>query len=167
MRQNVKIWNCQLEWQHTILTLSIWWKFVMYLDAFNITKLIITNLIAVCEINLCEINLSTPELNHDKTPDDNFKYIFICENLWVLDIISLTSVSWWRHKMETFSTLLAICVGNSPVPGEFSTQRPVMRSFDVYFDLRPNKWLSKQSWGWWFETLLCSLWRHHNVLGCY
>ena len=40
--------------------------------------------------------------------------------------------------METFSALLAICAGNSPVPGEFSTQRPVTRSFDVYFDLRPN-----------------------------
>ena len=65
--------------------------------------------------------------------------------------------------METFSALLAICAGNSPVPGEFPTQRPVTRSFDVYFDLRPNKRLSKQSWGWWFETLSCSLWRHRNV----
>ena len=64
--------------------------------------------------------------------------------------------------METFSALLAICVGNSPVPGEFPTQRPVTRSFDVYFDLCPNKWLSKQSLGWWFETLSCSLWRHRN-----
>ena len=45
--------------------------------------------------------------------------------------------------MEAFSTLLAICAGNSPVPGEFPTQRPVTRSFDVYFDLRPNKRLSK------------------------
>ena len=64
--------------------------------------------------------------------------------------------------METFSALLAICAGNSPVPGEFPTQRPVTRSFDVYFDLRSNKRLSKQSWGWWFETLSCSLWRHRN-----
>ena len=29
-------------------------------------------------------------------------------------------------------------------PGEFPTQRPVMRSFDVLFDLRLNKRLSKQ-----------------------
>ena len=50
--------------------------------------------------------------------------------------------------METFSTLLAICAGNSPVPGEFPAQRPVTQSFDVFFDLRLNKWLSKQSWGW-------------------
>ena len=39
--------------------------------------------------------------------------------------------------METFSALLAICAGNSPVTGEFPTQRPVTRSFDVFFDLRP------------------------------
>ena len=55
---------------------------------------------------------------------------------------------WWRHQMETFSALLAICVGNSPVPGEFPAQRPETRSFDVFFDLRPNKRLSKQSWGY-------------------
>ena len=44
------------------------------------------------------------------------------------------------------------------------TQRPVTRSFDVFFDLRLNKRLSKQSWGWWFETLLRSSWCHRNVL---
>ena len=65
--------------------------------------------------------------------------------------------------METFSALLAICAGNSPVTGEFPTQRPVTRSFDVYFDLRPNERLSKQSWGWWFETLSSPLWRHRNA----
>ena len=47
-------------------------------------------------------------------------------------------------------------------PGEFPTQRPVTRSFDVFFDLRLNKRLSKQPWGWWFETLSWSLWRHRN-----
>ena len=71
--------------------------------------------------------------------------------------------TWWRHQMETFSALLAICAGNSPVAGEFPTQRPVTRSFDIFFDLRLNKRLSKQSWGWWFETLSRPLWRHHNV----
>ena len=65
--------------------------------------------------------------------------------------------------METFSALLAICAGNSPVRGEFPTQRPLKRSFDVYFDLRPNKRLSIQSLGWWFETLSPPLWRHRNV----
>ena len=51
--------------------------------------------------------------------------------------------AWWRHQMETFSALLAICAGNSPVTGEFPAQRPVMRSFDVFIDLRLNKRLSK------------------------
>ena len=80
--------------------------------------------------------------------------------------------SWWRHQIETFSALLALCAGYSPVTGEFPppppppthphthTQRPVTRSFDVFFDLRLNKRLSKQSWGWWFETPSRSS-RHH------
>ena len=75
-----------------------------------------------------------------------------------------TSMTWWRHQMETFSALLAICAGNSPVSGEFPAQRTVTRSFDVFFDLRLHKWLSKQSWGWWFETLSRPLWRHRNGL---
>ena len=53
--------------------------------------------------------------------------------------------SWWRHQMETFSALLAICAGNSPVPGELPAQRPVTRNFDVFFHLRLNKRLSKHS----------------------
>ena len=49
-------------------------------------------------------------------------------------------------------------------PGEFPTQRPVTRSFDVFFDLRSNKRLNKQWRGWWFQTQSCPLWRHRNVL---
>ena len=66
---------------------------------------------------------------------------------------------WWRHQMETFSALLAICARNSPVSGEFPAQRPVARSFNVLFDLC----LIKHSPGWWFETPLWSLWRHRNA----
>ena len=47
-------------------------------------------------------------------------------------------------------------------PGEIPAQRPVTRSFDVLFDLRLNKRLSKEPWGWWFETPAWSLWRHRN-----
>ena len=50
--------------------------------------------------------------------------------------------------------------------GELPSQRPVTRSFDV-FDLHLHKRLSKQSWGWWFETPSCSLWRHCNVISGY
>ena len=44
----------------------------------------------------------------------------------------------------------------------FPSQRPVTRSFDIFFDLRLNKRLSKQSWGWWFKTPSHPLWRHCN-----
>ena len=72
------------------------------------------------------------------------------------------SEAWWRHQMEMFSMLLALCAGNSPVSGKFPSQRPVTRSFNVFFDLCMNKWLSKQSWCWWFDTPSCPLWRHRN-----
>ena len=62
-----------------------------------------------------------------------------------------------------FRVIGPLC-GEFTGPGEFPTQRPVTRSFDVYFDLRLNKRLSKQPWGWWFETLSWSLCRHCNVM---
>ena len=64
----------------------------------------------------------------------------------------------WKH----FPRYWPFYAGNSPVHGEFPTQRPVTRSFDVFFDLRLNKRLSKQSWGWWSEKPSSSLWRHRN-----
>ena len=73
--------------------------------------------------------------------------------------------SWWTwwHQMETFSTLLAICAGNSLV----TAQWPVTQCFDVFFDLSLNKRLNKQSWGWWFEMPPCPLWFHYNDLVAY
>ena len=50
--------------------------------------------------------------------------------------------------METFSALLAICARNSPVSGDFPAQMPVARNFEIFFDLRRSKLLSKQSGGW-------------------
>ena len=69
--------------------------------------------------------------------------------------------------MMTSSNGNIFCVtGNScrefTSPGEFPGQRPVTRSFDVFFDLCLNKQLSKQSWGRWFEMLSRLLWRHSN-----
>ena len=66
--------------------------------------------------------------------------------------------------METFSVLLAICEGILPLTGEFPSQRPVTLSFDVFFHMHLNKWLNKQSWGWWFEMPSCSLWRQCNAI---
>ena len=72
-----------------------------------------------------------------------------CVNMVVWDVRG----SWWRHGMETFSALLALCAGNSPVTGEFPLQRPVTRSF------------CRQSIHWCFETQSRLLWRHCNVAG--
>ena len=63
------------------------------------------------------------------------------------------------------SRVTGLCAGNSPVTGEFPSQRPVTRSFGVLCDLRLNKRLSKQSWDWWLETPRRSLWRHCNERG--
>ena len=63
--------------------------------------------------------------------------------------------------------LQAICAGISPVTGEFPAQRPVTRTFDVFFNLRLNKRMSEQWWGWWFETPSRSLWHHCNGLNMY
>ena len=48
-------------------------------------------------------------------------------------------------------------------PDEFPAQRPVTWTFDDFFDLHLIRRLSKQWWGWWFETLSRPLWRHCNV----
>ena len=71
-------------------------------------------------------------------------------------------LSWWRHQMETFSALLALCAGNSPVPVN-SPHKDQWRGA-VMFSLicARNKRLSKQPWGWWFETPSWSLWRQCN-----
>ena len=58
--------------------------------------------------------------------------------------------AWWRHQMETFSALLVICAGNSPASGELPAQRPVTRSFDVFFDLFLNNgWKNSREAGDW------------------
>ena len=51
--------------------------------------------------------------------------------------------------METFSALLALGAGNSPVTGEFPTQRPVTRSFDVFFLICVwiNSWINTREAG--------------------
>ena len=90
------------------------------------------------------------------------KHLQFGPNWKFLDCNSSFSSPWWRHQMETFSALLAICVGNSPVNAEFPAQRPVTWSFDVFFDQCLNKQLSKQWCGWWSETLTRSFWPQFN-----
>ena len=76
-------------------------------------------------------------------------------------------IAWSVQSMMTssngnFFRVTGPLCGEFTGPGEFPTQRPVTRSFCVFFDLRLNKRLNKQSWGWWFETLSRPFWRHRN-----
>ena len=63
---------------------------------------------------------------------------------------------------ENIFRVTGLCEGISPVTGEFPSQRPVTRSFDVFFGLPLNKRLNKHSIRWWFETPSRSLWGHSN-----
>ena len=94
-----------------------------------------------------------------------FNHFEICQVSVVMICCDETwHCQWWRHQMEKLSALLAICARNSPVIGEFPSQRPAIGSFDVFFDLHPSNQLSKQSLGWWFETPLRSLWRRCSTV---
>ena len=84
-----------------------------------------------------------------------------CYVMTSLDCFTLSLHNpWLRHKMETFSALLALCAGNSPVTGEFPHTKASDAELWCFFYLRLNGRLNKQSRGWRFETSSLSLWRH-------
>ena len=86
-----------------------------------------------------------------------------------LFVYSLRTVALWLSMMTltngTFSASLPPppCEGNSQVTEELLSERPVTRSFDIFFDLRLNKRLSKQTRCWRFDTPSRPLWRHCNA----
>ena len=128
----------------------------------------IANAITVIPINTTEINwyiAGDHVAKNEKNKNQNITADYLLSAWFVITqrYSSRWPISWWCHQMETFSALLALCEENSPVPVD-SPQRPVTRSFDVFFDLRLNKWLSKQSRRRWFETPSCPLWRHCHVI---
>ena len=128
---------------------SIWWR---HHDA--------SNFIEESSLHMYTIACLTFSEMHWRAAVASSCVPYLIARLYIGTDCSLTA--WWRHQMETFSALLAICAENSPVPGEFSAQRPVTLSFDVFFDLQLNKQLNKQSRAWWFETPSGSLWRQCN-----
>ena len=71
--------------------------------------------------------------HHDYDHHHCHRYLLV--NIW----LAISLISWWRHQMESFSALVALCAWNSPVSGEFPAQSPATRSFNVFFDLRLNK----------------------------
>ena len=68
------------------------------------------------------------------------KHVDLC---WYLGL----QIFWYHHQMETFSVSLALREGNPPVTSGLPSQRPVTGSFDIFFDMRLNKWLSKRDAG--------------------
>ena len=97
-----------------------------------------------------------------------YVHLFRYENLRLLDLRAhkyfkmLSSLAWWRHQLDTFSAILAFCEGNSPVTGEFTSQRPVMQSFDVVVFFSICTWIK----GWVTNCEACDLRRyraHYDV----
>ena len=105
-------------------------------------------------------------INHTLKTRLNWKYR---NNPLSIDEIELKAIICNLLSMMTssngniFHVTGPLC-GEFTGPGEIPTQRPVRRNFDVLFDLRLNKRLSKQPWGWWFETPSWSLWRQRNAI---
>ena len=85
----------------------------------------------------------------------------ISAKLHLCQVTEIIFIMMTSSNGNIFRVTGSLC-GEFTGPGEFPTQRPVTRSFDVFFDLRLNKRLSKQPWGWWFETPSWSLWRHFH-----
>ena len=110
------------------------------------------------------IRAGNPKANKCCSPIHSYPYLSrVCGNSPGTHLTISRWDSITLYQMDTFSALLAICAANSLVTGEFPAQRPVTRSFGVFFYLCLNKRLSKQWYGWWFETPSRPLWRHCNV----
>ena len=107
-------------------------------------------------------------LFHHFTPPRSWFFFFQCIHTWCILIFQLChslhgDVIKWKHFPGYWPFARGIPPPPPPPPHTHThTQRPVARSFDVFFDLRPMKQLSKQLRRRWFETPSRSLWRHCN-----
>ena len=159
---------------------NIFWKLIspIYLDRYDVEGMTTRNTVFNVQWHMSYSDSIHSTFTFYRA-DSSFCYIVECYYhkmycRWYLITIQLSYLR--LNKMARLSpiymtssnrTIFRVSVhlwGNSPVPGEFPTQRPVTRSSDVYFGLRLNKRLSKQSWGWWFETLSWSLGRRCNEI---
>ena len=132
----------------------------VYFFYSEILELSITKIMLIIKLD----RLPTKDINKSHSQNE---YLKPCKSHWLLESCSKASLARPPQIMMTssnwsISVLLALCVGYSPVPGEFPSQRPVTRSFDIFFEQCLNKRFSKQSWGWWFEMPSRSMWRHCN-----
>ena len=82
--------------------------------------------------------------------NDHHNHVFGVTHTIYYQLLVLALVytcAWWRHQIETYSALLALCVGNSPVTGEFPSQRPVTQSFDFFICAWINGWVNNREAG--------------------
>ena len=94
------------------------------------------------------------------------------------EVLTITHCLGLRHETMVCTVCFSIFLWKhfprywpeGPLCGEFTGHRWVPRTKASDAELwcflwfcALNKLLSKQSWGWWFETPLCSLWGHCNV----
>ena len=86
-----------------------------------------------------------------------YRPLMVSLNLVIYKALHKSGIMMTSSNENIFRDTGPLCC--SPV---VTTQRPVTRGFDVFFDLHLNKRLSKQSRRWWFETPSLSLWRHCN-----
>ena len=79
-----------------------------------------------------------------------YRYVVTCDRMSNLHLnkknISQIYIKVMLHMMTSLNGNIFRVTGL--LCGEFTDQR----CFDVFFDLRLNKRLSNQLWGWWFET---------------
>ena len=96
-------------------------------------------------------------LHHGLLPKTMFSLVttiktsghLMCPTIWKWLVAMMTS-----SNGNIFRVTGHLCV-EFIGPRWSPAQRPVTRSFDVFFDQHPNKRLSKQWWGWWFQTPSC------------
>ena len=81
-----------------------------------------------------------PNVGNVPTFGQNWTHQFCC--------LGGALISWWRHQMETFSALLAICAGHSPITGESPTQRQWRGTLVFSFICaRINGWVNNREAG--------------------
>ena len=137
---------------HSVLSLyHICIAFLYYVIYFHISVIII--LIWYCILFNFYLYYFPPASIFNPQHGETLKHPHTHTLLFHDDVIK------WKHFLRYWPFVRGIhrSLVNSPA------QRPVKRSFDVFFDLCLIKWLSKHSRGWWFETLSHPVWRHCNA----
>ena len=126
-------WNWRNGWTW-FRTIWVWKDFRMDILYCNrAVNMLFLRLITSAKLPFVRSACDTPEAD-----------LFASSVIVIWEVWIIRRFSWWRHQMRIFSALLALCGGGGGDPlvtSVFLSQRPVTRSFDVFFDLRrTNGW---------------------------